>query len=74
MCFAPQAGVGLELYVKLGLLVYVCSDLMCPRRNVVLEADTLGGTRQLKAGEEMVWGSRAYVAFLCCDHMYMSWR
>lgn len=26
---------GLELCVKLGLLVYVCSDLMCPRRNVV---------------------------------------
>lgn len=44
--------MSLELCVKLGLLVYVCNDLICPRRNVVLEADTLGGTRQLKAVEE----------------------
>lgn len=22
----------------------------------------------------MVWGARAYVAFLCCGHVYMSWR
>lgn len=22
----------------------------------------------------MVWGAKAYVAFLCCGHVYMSWR